>query len=151
VFRRIALIALVAPLLSMAPLASPGAAAPATTAVDEGGVVHPEWGRTKGMSGVLKKGCRKYHYTYEVNPPEGDWGLEVFITGPGVEHLAAGAFDGGYDPKNGRGTYKLCFVTTHYGRFTIKAKLVVDNGPDVHIEGWLPTSHYRLHAPRPHH
>ncbi len=142
--RRIALAVLVAPLVALVPGAGPGAAAPA----DPGGVVHPEWGHTKGQSGVLKQGCRKYHYTYSVTPPEGDWGIEVFITGPKVEHLAAGAFDGSYDPKNGRGTYKLCFVTTRYGRFTINAKMTVDNGPDGLVEGWLPPSHYRLRAPR---
>lgn len=147
-FRRIALVALVAPLLALTPSAGPATAAPATTAADEGGVVHPEWGRTKGESGVLKQGCRKYHYTYAINPPAGDWALEIFLSGPKLEHLAAGAFSGGFDPETGRGTYKLCFVTTHYGRFTIKAKLSADNGPDGYVEGWLPPSHFRLHRPR---
>ena len=152
--RRFALAVLVAPLLALAPVAGPGAAAPATTAPDgaaaaePGQAVHPEWGWTKGKSGVLRQGCKKYHYTYSVTPPEGDWGLEIFITGPKVEHLAAGAFEGSYDPKTGRGTYKLCFVTTRYGRFTINAKVTVDNGPEGFVQGWLPPSHYRLHRPR---
>jgi hypothetical protein len=147
VFHRIALVALVAPLLALAPSAGPGAAAPATTAADEG-AVHPEWGHTKGERGVLKKGCKKYHYTYSITPPEGDWALEVFISGPDVEHLGGGAFDGSYDPTTGRGTYTLCFVTTSYGRFTIEAKLSVANGPTGYLEGWLPTSHFRLHRPQ---
>ena len=147
-FRRIALVALLAPLLSLAPSAGPGTAAPAPRTADDGAVVHPEWGWTKGETGVLKRGCRKYHYTYSIKPPEGDWALEIFLSGPDFEHLAAGAYDGSYDPTTGRGTYKLCFVTTRYGRFTIEAKVSTMNGPDGYVEGWLPPSHFRLHRPR---
>jgi hypothetical protein len=133
-------------LVCVAPVA--GSLAPASaTSTDQAGDhdIHPEWGSTQGESGVLKRGCREYHYSYAINPPEGDWGLEIFISGPGFNHLAAGAFDGGYDPTAGRGTYKLCKVTTHYGTFTIEAKLSADNGPEGYVEGWLPPSQFRLH------
>ena len=100
--------------------------------------VHPEWGTITGKSGVLKQGCKKYTYSWSITPPEGIWALEVFITGPGVKHLAAGAYMGDYDPKNGTGTYKLCFVTTQYGTFKIEAKLSTDNGSGKITEGRLP-------------
>jgi hypothetical protein len=146
VFRRIVFVALVAPLLALAPSAGPGAAAPAAHAADDG-AVHPEWGSTQGEKGVLRKGCKKYHYAYSITPPEGDWALEVVISGPDLEHMGGGAFMAGYDPTNGTGTYKLCFNNTHYGRFTIEAKLSVANGPGGYVEGWLPPSHFRLHRP----
>jgi hypothetical protein len=116
----------------------------------EGLTVHPEWGSVTGTGGMLKRGCRKYTYSYSIDPPEGTWAIEVFITGPGLKHLAAGAFLGGYDPEIGVGHYKLCKVTTRYGRFTINVKLSVDNGYGGIAEGRLPPDHYRLHRPRPH-
>jgi hypothetical protein len=126
---------------------------PVTAAGDEpdalaGLAVHPEWGKVTGKSGVLRRGCRMYTYTYSIDPPEGIWAIEVFISGPGFKHLAAGAFLDGYDPKTGTGHYKLCKVTTRYGRFTIEAKVSSDDGSGHITEGRLPADHYRLHRPR---
>ena len=73
--------------------------------------------------------------------PEGIWSLEVFISGPGLKHLAAGAFLDGYDPMAGTGHYTLCRVTTSYGKFTIEAKLSTDNGSGHITEGRLPDDH----------
>jgi hypothetical protein len=126
----------------------PVEAAPATPDPLAGVAVHPEWGKVTGKGGVLKRGCRKYTYTYSIDPPEGIWALEVFITGPGLKHLAAGAFQDGYDPETGTGHYKLCKATTRYGRFTIEAKVSVDDGSGDITEGRLPADHYRLHRPR---
>ena len=61
--------------------------------------LHPEWGSVTGQGGVLKRGCRMYSYTYDIDPPEGIWALEMFISGPGLKALAAGAFMGDYDPR----------------------------------------------------
>jgi hypothetical protein len=110
--------------------------------------LHPEWGSVTGNSGVLKRGCHKYTYSYSIEPPEGIWALEIFITGPGFKHLAGGAFLDGYDPKTGSGRYTLCRVTTRYGTFTIDAKLSSDNGSGHITEGRLPSDTYRLRAPR---
>ena len=90
--------------------------------------MHPEWGTVTGKSGVLKRGCHKYTYAYSIQPPEGIWAIEIFISGPGFKRLAAGAFIDGYDPKTGTGHYKLCRVTTKYGKFKIEAKVSSDNG-----------------------
>jgi len=43
----------------------------------EGLTVHPEWGSITGRPGVLRKGCRTYHYDYSTSPPEGVWTIEV--------------------------------------------------------------------------
>jgi len=110
--------------------------------------VHPEWGSITGKSGVLKRGCHKYAFSYAIVPPEGIWAIEVFISGPGFKNLAASAFLDGYDPKSGSGHYKLCRVTTRYGKFKIEAKVSVDNGSGHITEGRLPADSYRLRAPR---
>jgi hypothetical protein len=132
----------------VAPAPGPVEAAPARPDPLAGLALHPEWGEVTGKGGVLKRGCRKYTYRYTIDPPEGIWALEVFITGPGFKHLAAGAYLGPYDPLTGTGHYKLCKVTTRYGRFIIEAKVSVDNGSGDIIEGRLPADHYRLHRPR---
>ena len=113
--------------------------------------MHPEWGSITGKGGVLKRGCHKYTYSYSIQPPEGIWAIEVFISGPGFKHLAAGAFIDGYDPMTGTGHYKLCRVTTRYGKFKIEAKVSADDGPGHITEGVLPPDTFRLHRPRRHH
>jgi len=106
-----------------------------------------EWGTVTGEAGVLRRGCRTYTYSYAVTPPDGIWSLEVFISGPRLKHLAAGAFLGGYDPENGVGHYTLCKVTTRYGKFRIEGKLSIDDGVGNIVEGRLPMDTYLLHAP----
>ena len=70
---------------------------------------------------------------------------------PGLEHLAAGAFLDGYDPKTGTGSYKLCRVTTRHGRFKIEAKVSTDDGSGHITEGRLPADTFQLRRPRRHH
>lgn len=111
--------------------------------------LHPEWGSVTGVSGVLKRGCRTYDYTFTVTPPEGVWALEVFVSGPGSKHVAAGAFLDGYDPASGTGTYKLCKPSVRYGTYSIEAKVSVDDGAGHIVEGRTATDTYRLH--RRHH
>jgi hypothetical protein len=128
----------------------PAGPAPAATAPGPGAglEVHPEWGRITGHSGVLRRGCHHYTFDYAITPPEGIWAIEAFISGPGLEHLAAGAFLDGYDPETGSGRYTLCRATTRYGRFTIVAKLSTDDGAGHLTEGLLPTDTFRLRRPR---
>jgi hypothetical protein len=140
---------LVATAMTLMSLPGPVEAAPAPGADPlDGLTVHPEWGSITGKSGVLKRGCHKYAYNYALTPPEGIWAIEVFISGPGFKHLAAGAFLDGGDPVTGAGHYKLCRVTTRYGKFKIEAKLSVDDGSGHITEGRLPGDKYRLRAPR---
>ena len=116
----------------------------------EGVPMHPEWASVLGHAGVLKRGCHSYTYTYAVTPPEGIWALEVFISGPGLEHVAAGGFLDGYDPTSGTGTYKLCKATVRSGRFSIEAKISVDDGSGHITEGRTATDFFRLRRPHRH-
>jgi hypothetical protein len=109
---------------------------------------HPEWGSVTAHSGVLKRGCHTYSFKYTVTPPDGIWAIEVFISGRGSKHVAAGAFLDGYDPTSGSGTYKLCQPTARYGRFRIEAKISVDDGSGDIQEGRTAADFYRLHRPR---
>jgi hypothetical protein len=130
-------------------LPTPGVVQAASSPSDPlaGLTLHPEWGTITGTNAVLKRGCHDYTYTYAIAPPEGIWAVEVFISGPGLEHLAAGAFLDGYDPETGTGHYKLCRVTTRHGRFTIEAKISADDGSGHLTEGRLPSDTFKLRAP----
>jgi hypothetical protein len=140
--------------LSPAAPAAPGAAVPAPAyergkpSPVAGLTLHPEWGTVTAKSGVLRRGCHTYTYRYAITPPEGVWAIEVFISGPGLKHVAAGAFLDGYDPRSGTGHYKLCKATVHYGRFKIETKLSIDDGAGHITEGRLPRDTFRLHKPR---
>jgi hypothetical protein len=152
VLRSLACAAAVATSLSLAPVAGPAQAAPRSSDPLEGLAVHPEWGSITGQSAVLKRGCRMYTFTYSITPPEGIWAIEVFITGPGMDHVAGGAYLNGYDPETGTGHYKLCKMTARSGKYTIDAKVSVDDGYGETTEGRLPTDTYRLRRPhRAHH
>ena len=74
----------------------------------------------------------------EGTPPKGDWALEIFISGPRLEHLGAGVWMAPFDPVTHVGTYKLCRVTTRPGRFTIEARLSVQDGP-IWVNGLIVT------------
>jgi len=110
----------------------------------DGLTVHPEWGSVTGQGGFLQRGCRSYAYTYAISPPPGIWALEVFIRGPRLHSVAGGAFIDGYDPTSGTGHYTLCRNSTRHGRFTIWAKLSVDDGSGHVTQGALPLDQFRL-------
>jgi hypothetical protein len=109
-----------------------------------GGETHPEWGKTRAPDQVLKKGCNNYRYHYRLTPPEGTWALETFIKGPRGKRLASGAFSSDFDPNRDWARFRICKATTRVGRFTIKAKVSVQNGPVEYTEGWLEPSHFRM-------
>jgi hypothetical protein len=133
---------LAAAVATLALVAGSGTLAPPASA-DE----HPEWGSTSAPDAVLKRGCHNYTYSYDITPPEGDWALETFIVGPRGKRLFQDAFLAAGDPKQRSAIFRICKATTRYGRFTIKAKLSVQNGSE-YVEGWLPPSFFRLHRPR---
>ena len=137
--------------LTLAPVSGPVQPASASSDPLAGLEVHPEWGSITGQGGVLRRGCTMYSYTYSITPPQGVWAIEVFITGPQMDHVGGGAFLDGYDPTTGSGTYKLCRRSSHPGKYTIDAKLSVDDGYGVITEGRLPTDTYRLRRPHRHH
>ncbi len=108
---------------------------------------HPEWGRTTAKSATLKPGCRAYAYSYALTPPDGDWALETFLVGPHGREYGSGYFLTGTDPLAGDGTWRLCGRSTRGGKYTISARLTVQNGAD-YYDGWLPETTFRLHKPR---
>ena len=117
---------------------------PAAAAEEE--AVHPEWGSVTAPNAVLRRGCKKYEYTYDITPPPGDWMLDIRIKGPSNKRLAAGVWGSPEDPLRATLPYRLCKPTTRAGRFTIRAYLSVQNGDEM-TEGWLPESHFRLRRP----
>jgi hypothetical protein len=121
-----------------------GLAAP-VGAVEAKPEVHPEWGRTATKAHILKRSCRNYRYTYEITPPDGEWGLEVFLVGPGGVHLGHDAMVIGTDPKKGADSFRFCRPSTRPGIFKIRALLSVQakSGKD-YQEGWLPVTRFRL-------
>ena len=121
-------------------LASPASAAP------EDEEIHPEWGSTSAPDAVLRRGCKKYQYTYDIKPPEGDWSLDIRIKGPSGKRLAA-AYWLKPDPLTATRDFRLCKATTRAGLFTIRAYLSVQNFDDT-TGGYLPDSHFRLFRKR---
>lgn len=117
-----------------------GSAAPAHAGV----VKHHEWGSITASDAKLRKGCRAYRYHYDVSPPEGDWGLELFLVGPGREGLGSDAHLVDHDPLSGDGKFVICRATTTYGRFMIRGKLSVQNGPEEYDEGWIKPAFFKL-------
>lgn len=128
--------ALVAPALLVA-----GTAAPAQAARQWG------WGSISADNGVLRKGCHTYRYRYDLHPPEGDWGLETFLINPQGREVASGAHLIGQDPLQGTGRFRICRPTNRPGRFLIRGKLSVQNGPDEYVEGWVKPALFKLRRP----
>ena len=120
-----------------------GLPSPAVAAEEE----HPEWGSTSAPDAVLKKGCKGYAYSYRVTPPEeGDWSLELFFYGPKGKRVGSAYFLYGGDPEADTRKLTLCKKTVRTGRYTIEAFFSMEDG-NPSLEGWLPTSHFRLHRP----
>lgn len=131
-------LALVSSLLGFG-LASPAGAAGAKPEV------HPEWGKTSTKAHRLKAGCKNYRYRYAITPPEGEWGLEVFVVGPGGVHLFSDAFVIGMNPKVNSDRFRICRASTRPGIFKIRTLLSVqtESGKN-YQQGWLPVTRFRL-------
>lgn len=128
---------LLAPALLVGGTAAPASAAPK----------RHEWGRITAPDGVLRPGCHRYTYTYDLHPPTGDWAVEVFVIHNGQKVTSQGHLVG-QDPLRGQGRYKLCRPTSTPGSWRIRGKLSVQNGPDEYAEGWIQPAFYRLRGKR---
>lgn len=111
-------------------------------------VRHDEWGRLGAADGVLRKGCRPYDYRYTLRPPEGDWALEVFLADPRGRRLGSAVLLAGHDPVRGTRRITICRGTTKPGRFVLRGRLSVQNGPDEYVEGWIRPVAFKLRARR---
>lgn len=129
-------------------LVAPALLVTATTVPAEAKVVkRHDWGTITATDGRLRKGCHRYTYRYDLHPPEGDWGLETFLVGPGGESLASGAHLIDHDPLRGTGHFTICQVVTKPGRFMVRGKLSIQNGPDEYAEGWVKPAFFKLRRP----
>ena len=106
-----------------------------------------DYGHTRARDGVLRSGCRNYPYRYVVTSPTNDWTLETFLRDRTGQGIASNAYFSDSDPRRARSHFRFCRWSTHYGRFTIRAKLhwYGDTGTD-HVV-WFRPSHFRLHRP----
>jgi hypothetical protein len=115
-----------------------------TTPARAGVVKHHEWGSISAPDAKLRKGCRSYAYSYSLTPPEGDWALELFLVGPGKERLGSNVHLVGQDPLSATSRFTICRATTTYGRFMIRGRLSVQNGPEEYDEGWIKPGFFKL-------
>jgi hypothetical protein len=116
-------------------------------------------GHTSAPAYRLPPGCHRFHYSYDVSPPEPEWSLEVYITDAGGVAQASDVMMSGADATHGTRRFQLCSSNTAApGRFTIRARLtyrhyatmpLVDETRD--YSGWIQTSHFRVTRTRKHH
>jgi hypothetical protein len=104
-------------------------------------------GHTAARDGVLRKGCRRYRFSYAVSTPYDDWTLETSVVDPRGKGVASGALIGPSDPRSGALGYTLCRRATKAGRFTITGKLISYDGMEETVVQ-LPVSTFRLRRPR---
>ncbi|NPC96524.1 hypothetical protein [Nocardioides sp. zg-DK7169] len=106
-----------------------------------------DWGKIARPDGVLRRGCHDYAYRYRFTPPDGDWAVETFLIGPGGRPLASDVLMSGHDETRGRTWFRLCRTGTRPGRFRIKGKMTIQNGPLEAESGWVLPARFRLRRP----
>ena len=104
-------------------------------------------GHTAARNATLRKGCRRYRFSYAVSTPYDDWTLETSVVDPRGKGVASGALIGPSDPRSGEIDYTLCRRATKAGRFTITGKLISYDGTEETVVQ-LPASTFRLRRPR---
>ncbi|MCW2797642.1 hypothetical protein [Nocardioides sp.] len=101
------------------------------------------WGTTGAPDRVLRAGCHNYPYHYRVRPHGHDWSAETFLVDPTGDGLSSGAFDPDSDPRTGRSHFRICRASTRAGRFTIRMKVSIYDGPNPRVH-WVKRSHFHL-------
>jgi hypothetical protein len=135
---RIGAVSLVAGLLLVPDLQTPGSAGAAEPAVEAG------TGTTAMPDQVLRHGCHTYAYTYDLQPGTDDWLLETFLLDPHRERVAAGVYSSDTEPKSGPAVFSLCRNITRFGTFKIRGKLTSYSGYDSSAT-WITPTFVRLH------
>ena len=122
------------------------------------------YGHTNRPDGVLRAGCRQYHFHYALHPDRvfkgkgngKSWGAEFFLKDPKGRGLGTAIKEYQVDPRRGRGVFKFCRYSTRPGRFTIRGRLTVKHtfcstpiATPVTCEEhkravWIKRSHFRL-------
>lgn len=106
-----------------------------------------DWGRLWAPDGVLRAGCHDYPYRYHLRPPPGDWSVEIFLKDRRGRNVASDAIAEGQNPKRGKRFLRVCRVNTVPGRFILRGKMTVDNGPEVKRVAWIKPAFFRLRRP----
>lgn len=105
-------------------------------------------GQLTMKSRFLKHGCHDYRYRYAVDPPPGDWALEIFLvhkrSGTSVAH---GGVVGGQEATSGVRRFRLCRPSTRPGRYVVRGRLSVQDAFD-YREWWIRPDHFRFYRRR---
>ena len=108
------------------------------------------WGTTKSKNHVLRSGCHNYAYRYRINPPNGDWAAEIFLSGPTKVKIASAALISESDPAKGVLQWRMCRPSVTYGRYKMRMKITYRTGPSGFglVTGWVKPSFFKLTRPR---
>ena len=109
--------------------------------------VQPASAQTSAEDGVLRKGCRRYRYSYAVSASSDDWRLETSIVDRNGKSVAAGVVMGNNHPAAGEQLYDLCRYATRPGRFTITGSVTTYDGKEQTAVA-VPETTFRLRARR---
>lgn len=147
------LIALLIAVLAVLPNAWPASASPdllpdlgltssAGSSVDE--APQQASGRTWARDRVLRQGCRRYSFRYDIQVPSSDWSMEISIVDRRGKAVSAHAFFGPAHDKTARARFGLCRAATVPGKFRIRTTLHWYDDPSEPIKVDVPVSRFRL-------
>ncbi|WP_310526435.1 hypothetical protein [Nocardioides sp.] len=101
-------------------------------------------GTTSAPSGLLRRGCHTYAYSYAVQVPTQDWALEVSIVDRRGHGVASFAYIGPYDEVAETTPFRLCRAATVPGRFRIRSTLNWYDDPMTPIPAPMSVTRFRL-------
>ena len=120
----------------------------ATPTTSEAARDYKPWGSVAMKNYVLKAGCHRYAYRYEITVPNDEgWTAEIFFISPDGTGLAANTIDSGSQKDQGTRRITVCRPSTSYGKHKIKMKVSYSEGDDV-TTGRVKPTHFRFLSPR---
>ena len=101
-------------------------------------------GKTWARDRVLRQGCRRYAFKYDVDVPSNDWSMEISIVDRRGKAVSAHAFFGPAHAKIAQVRFGLCRGATVPGKFRIRTTLHWYDDPSEPIKVDVPVSRFRL-------
>ncbi len=102
---------------------------------------HKPWGSVTMKNYVLKAGCHRYAYRYEITVPHDEgWTAEIFFISPDGTGLASNTIDSNSQKDQGKRRITVCRPSTSYGKHKIRMKVSYSDGDDVTVGRVKPTS-----------
>lgn len=86
------------------------------------------WGTVTSKNHVLKGGCHRYTYRYEITAPTDEWMAEIRFISPDGTGLASSVIDSASQPSQGKRQITVCRPSTSVGRHKIKMKVTYSEG-----------------------